>query len=667
MAAITEGMLLWEPPENSKKGANITRYMEWLDQHHGLRFSSYEELWRWSVADLEAFWDSIWHFFEVKASKPYTKVLAEKKMPGSRWFPGAELNYAEHVFRNAFLGRPALIFKSELSPALEVSWDELYRKTAAVAAALRKAGVQRGDRIAAYMPNMPETVVAFLACASIGAIWSSCSLDFGTRSVVDRFKQIEPKVLFAADGYSYNGKTFDRRQVVAELQQTLPTLEKTVLVPYLHRDSIADNSAGLLLWNDLLSDSTELVYEQVPFEHPLWVLYSSGTTGVPKAIVQGHGGIVIEHLKILGLHLDLKPEDKFFWFTTTGWVMWNILVGGLLLGSTVALYDGSPTYPDMNGLWDLAEKTGMTVLGTSPAYIMSCMRAGMAPGETNDLSKLRAVGSTGSPLPPEGFQWIYERVKKNLWLSSVSGGTDVCSAFVGGCPLLPLHAGEMQCRCLGVKVEAFDEGGRPVVDQVGELVVTEPMPSMPLFFWNDSGDRHYRESYFEMYPGVWRQGDWIKITSRGSAIIYGRSDSTINRKGIRIGTSEIYGVVERMPEIFDSLVIGVELPGGEYYMPLFVVLKAGIEMTDSLRARISESIRRDLTPRHVPDEILVVPEVPRTLNGKKLEMPVKKILMGMPVEKAVNLDSMRNPAAIEYFVKLYRNRKISRTPADLRG
>lgn len=667
MAAITEGMLLWEPPENSKKGANITRYMEWLDQHHGLRFSSYEELWRWSVADLEAFWDSIWHFFEVKASKPYTKVLAEKKMPGSRWFPGAELNYVEHVFRNAFLGRPALIFKSELSPALEVSWDELYRKTAAVAAALRKAGVQRGDRIAAYMPNMPETVVAFLACASIGAIWSSCSLDFGTRSVVDRFKQIEPKVLFAADGYSYNGKTFDRRQVVAELQQTLPTLEKTVLVPYLHRDSIADNSAGLLLWNDLLSDSTELVYEQVPFEHPLWVLYSSGTTGVPKAIVQGHGGIVIEHLKILGLHLDLKPEDKFFWFTTTGWVMWNILVGGLLLGSTVALYDGSPTYPDMNGLWDLAEKTGMTVLGTSPAYIMSCMRAGMAPGETNDLSKLRAVGSTGSPLPPEGFQWIYERVKKNLWLSSVSGGTDVCSAFVGGCPLLPLHAGEMQCRCLGVKVEAFDEGGRPVVDQVGELVVTEPMPSMPLFFWNDSGDRHYRESYFEMYPGVWRQGDWIKITSRGSAIIYGRSDSTINRKGIRIGTSEIYGVVERMPEIFDSLVIGVELPGGEYYMPLFVVLKAGIEMTDSLRARISESIRRDLTPRHVPDEILVVPEVPRTLNGKKLEMPVKKILMGMPVEKAVNLDSMRNPAAIEYFVKLYRNRKISRTPADLRG
>ncbi len=652
MTAIAEGTVLWEPPEDLKRASVLRAYMDWLARRKGLHFDGYQELWDWSVADLEGFWESLWEFFAVRSSRPYERVLAERVMPGARWFAGAELNYAEHVFRNAAPDRPALIFQAEGRPSVELSWDELQRQVGSVAAALRAMGIGRGDRVVAYLPNIPEAVVAFLACASLGAVWSSCSPDMGSGSVADRFKQIEPKVLFAVDGYTYGGKPFDRRPTVAELQQSLPTLERTVLVPYLHPVAGAEGLAGTLLWPELLGSDEPPAFEQVPFDHPLWVLYSSGTTGLPKPIVQGHGGILLEHLKSLSLHLDLKPGDRFFWFTTTGWMMWNFLVSGLLVGCTILLYDGSPARPDLGALWAFAEQSGMTFFGTSAAYITSCMKAGIAPGTQYGLGKLKGVGSTGSPLPVEGFQWIYGQVKRDLWLASVSGGTDLCTAFVGGCPLLPVWAGEIQCRCLGARVEAFDEAGRPLVDQMGELVITEPMPSMPLFFWNDPGQRRYRESYFEMYSGIWRHGDWIKVTSRGSVVIYGRSDSTINRMGVRMGTSDLYRAVEDIPEVLDSLVIDLEGLGGAAYMPLFVVLRAGAALDDRLKDAIRQKIRATLSPRHVPDEIFAIPEVPRTLNGKKLEVPVKKILIGMPIERAANPDSMSNPHTLAYFVDL---------------
>jgi acetoacetyl-CoA synthetase len=573
-------------------------------------------------------------------------------MPGAVWFQGAELNYAEHVFRNMSADRPALRFQSEIRPLDEVSWDELYQKVSAVAAALRNMGVKRGDRVVAYLPNIPQTVIAFLACASIGATWSSCSPDFGTRSVNDRFKQIEPKVLFAVDGYQYGGKAFDCRPAVTELRKSLPTLQKTVLVPYLRPDAGSEDSGRVLLWNDLLKESGELIFEQVPFDHPLWVVYSSGTTGLPKALVHGHGGILIEFMKFLGLHMDIRPGDTFFWFSTTGWVMWNIVQGGLLMGATSVLYDGSPGYPDMEVLWELAEKAGINTLGTSAAYITTCMNQGLEPGKNHDLSKLKAVGSTGSPLPPEGFKWVYDRVKKDILMGSVSGGTDPCTAFLGCCALLPVKAGELQCRCLGVKAQAFDEDGNNLIGEVGELVITEPMPSMPLYLWNDRENKRYMESYFDIYPGMWRHGDFVRINATGSGVIVGRSDSTINRMGVRMGSSEIYATVEDLPEVVDSLVIGLELSEGQYLMPLFVVLEKGGALNDALKTKINNKIRVTLSPRHIPDVIYAIPEVPRTLNAKKLEVPVKKILSGIPVEKAVNVDSMSNPQSIEYFVGL---------------
>jgi len=627
--------------------------MQWLKREKGLNFQTRDDLWQWSVDHLEDFWASLWEYFHIQASSPYSAVLLERKMPGAKWFSGATLNYAEHVFRNATSSRPALLFRSERHAMVEVSWSELQQKVASIAQSLRAMGVQRGDRVVAYMPNIPETLMAFLACASMGATWSSCSPDFGTNSVIDRFKQIEPKVLFAVDGYQYGGKTFDRRPIIAELQQSLPTLEKTVLVPYLFADaqSAVEDLSNAVTWQELLKQPSEIVFEQVPFDHPLWVLYSSGTTGLPKAIVQGHGGILLEHLKSLTLDMDLKPQDRFFWFTTTGWMMWNLLIGGLLADTMILLYDGSPGYPAIGTLWQFAEDSGMTFFGASAAYIASCMKAEIEPGKMYDLSKLRAIGSTGSPLPPEGFQWIYEHVKRNIWLASVSGGTDVCSAFVGGSVLLPVYAGELQCRSLGAKVEAFDEQGKPLVDELGELVITEPMPSMPLFFWNDPDGKRYQESYFETYPGIWRHGDWIMVTSRGSAVIYGRSDSTINRQGIRMGSSEIYRIVEGLPEVLDSLIVGVELPGGNYYMPLFVVLKDGVELDDALKAKIKGRLRSGISPHHVPDEVIAIPAVPRTLSGKKLEVPVKKLFMGVPVEKAISTDAMSNPQSIEYFLE----------------
>lgn len=649
---------LWEPSEEIKQQANLTHYMQWLQHEKGLNFRTRETLWQWSINNLEDFWASIWEFFHIKASKPYTAVLPESKMPGAAWFPGAELNFAEHIFRNATTSHPALLFSSERHNLIEVSWSELQHKVAAIAKALRTMGVQRGDRVVAYMPNIPETVIAFLACASIGAIWSSCSPDFGTSSVIDRFKQIEPKVLFAIDGYQYNGKAFDRRPIIAELQQALPTLQQTVLVPYLFKDIEPTSLPHTLAWHELLANTSALTFEQVPFEHPLWVLYSSGTTGLPKAIVQGHGGILLEHLKALALDLDLKAEDTFFWFSTTGWMMWNLLTSGLLIGATVLLYDGSPAYPNMGVLWQFAEDTAMTFFGTSASYITSCMKAAIEPGKTYNLSKLRGIGSTGSPLPPEGFQWVYDHVKQQIWLASISGGTDVCSGFVGGSILLPVYAGEIQCRNLGANVQAFDEQGQPLIDEVGELVITAPMPSMPLYFWNDPTGKRYQESYFTMYPGIWRHGDWIQITSRGSAIIYGRSDSTLNRMGVRMGSSEIYRVVESLPEILDSLIVGIELAGGRYYMPLFVVLKEHQELDDSLKATIREKLRSSISPHHVPDEVFAIPEVPRTLSGKKLEVPVKKLLMGIPLDAAISTDAMSNPQSIHYFITFAERLKV---------
>lgn len=652
--AIKEGTLLWEPSKAMQEQANLTHYMHWLAREKGLHINDNETLWAWSVDHLEDFWASLWEYFDIQASQPYTAVLAHPNMPGAQWFVGTHLNYAEHAFRNRTQERPALISQSETRPLTELSWDELYQRVAAVAATLRAWGLQRGDCVVNYMPNIPETVIAFLATASLGAIWSSCAPEFGTQSVIDRFQQIEPKVLFAVDGYSYGGKLTDRRAILAELQTALPTLQKTVILPYAYTDTSSQRYTNAVLWPEIVQGEHELTFEQVPFDHPLWVLYSSGTTGLPKAIVQGQGGILLEHLKQFILSSNIQAGDRFFWYTTTGWMMWNFLVSGLLNGTTILLYDGNPAYPTINQLWDFAEKTGMTFFGTSAGFLLSCMKAGIEPGQTYDLRQLRALGSTGSPLPPEGFQWVYEHIRRDIWLASISGGTDVCSAFLGGSPLVPVRAGELQCRSLGAQVEAFDEQGNSLIDEMGELVITRPMPSMPLYFWNDPDGKKYLNSYFDTYPGIWRHGDWVKITPEGSAVIYGRSDSTINRKGIRMGSSEIYRVVEDLPEILDSLIIGLERSGGNYYLPLFVVLRPGCELDDTLKHKIRTALRTSLTPHHVPDDIIVIAEVPRTLSGKKLEVPIKKLFLGTPLEKAVSVGALGNPQALQFFLEFAR-------------
>jgi acetoacetyl-CoA synthetase len=645
---------LWEPPTELVERARMTEYMRWLAAERGLELDGYDDLWRWSVDDLEGFWSSIWDFFEVQADGGYDQVLGSREMPGAEWFAGTRLNYAEHIFAGKDDAETAILHASELRELGELSWGELRAQVAAVAAGLRELGVGPGDRVVAYLPNIPEAIVAFLAGASIGAVWSSCSPDFGPASVIDRFAQIEPKVLFAVDGYRYGGKDFDRRETVAELQAAMPSLARTVVLPYLDPEPDLSALRDATTWGRLLAagEGAELAFERVPFDHPLWVLYSSGTTGLPKAIVQGQGGILLEHLKKLHLHVDSHPGDRLFWFTTTGWMMWNFLVSGLLTRAAIVLYDGNPGYPDMSVLWDLAAEARVTMFGTSASYIAACMKAGVEPGAGRDLSRLQAVGSTGSPLAPEGFDWIYEQLGADTWLFSTSGGTDLCTAFVGGTPLLPVYRGELQARALGAAVEAWDEDGNPVIDEVGELVVTEPMPSMPVRFWGDEDGSRYAEAYFERYPGVWRHGDWLEITSRGTAVIYGRSDSTINRSGIRMGTSEIYRAVLGIDVVVDALVVDVPRPGAENWMPLFVVLRERAELDDELRREIARRIREQCSPRHVPDEVYAIAEVPRTLSGKVLEVPVKRILMGTPPEKAASRDSLANPGALDYFTQL---------------
>jgi acetoacetyl-CoA synthetase len=648
------GELVWEPSAELAERSRLRAFMRWLSRERGLAFDGYHELWQWSVDDLDGFWSAIWEFFDVQADGDPSSVLASREMPGARWFPNTSLNYAEHVFAGKRDEEVAILHASELRELGELRWGELRRQVAAVAAGLRALGVGRGDRVVAYMPNIPEAIVAFLATTSIGAVWSSCSPDFGPASVVDRFAQIEPKVLFAVDGYRYGGKDFDRREVVARLQEAMPTLERTVVLPYLDSDPDLSALPDAMRWEELLRDGegAELRFERVPFDHPLWVLYSSGTTGLPKAIVQGQGGILLEHLKKLGLHVDAHPGDRLFWFTTTGWMMWNFIVSGLLTEAAIVLYDGNPGHPDMNVLWDLAERAGITMFGTSAAYIAACMKAGVEPGSGRDLGALKAVGATGSPLSPEGFDWIYEHVGRNTWLFSTSGGTDLCTAFVGGAVTLPVYRGEIQARALGAAVEAWNEEGQPVVDEVGELVVTEPMPSMPLYLWGDEDGSRYRESYFEMFPGIWRHGDWLELTWRGTAVIYGRSDSTINRGGIRMGTSEIYRAVLSVDEVVDALVVDLPRPGTDGWMPLFVVLREGAELDEELPREIARRVRERCSPRHVPDEVFQIDEVPRTLSGKVLEVPVKRILMGTPPEKAASRDSLANPAALDYFVAM---------------
>jgi len=645
--------VLWEPSEELLRDAEMARFMRWLATERGVELEGYGALWRWSVSELEDFWAAVWDYFGVSAEQPYERVLGSRTMPGAEWFPGARLSYAEHIFRDRDDTRVAIHHASELRDTAEMTWGELRELTARIAGGLRALGVERGDRVVAYLPNVPEAVAAFLACASIGAVWSSCSPDFGARSVVDRFAQIEPKVLLAVDGYRYNGRDFDRTEVVRTLEAEIPTLEHTIVMPYL------DPGAGRG-WADLLEAGAgaELTFESLPFDHPLWVLYSSGTTGLPKAIVHGQGGILLEHLKKLHLHVDAREGDRVFWFTTTGWMMWNFLVGVLLTPAEIVLYDGSPGHPDLGVLWDLAERTGMTCFGTSASYISSCMKGGVEPARGRDLSALRSVGSTGSPLSPEGFSWVYEHLGSHTWLFSTSGGTDVCTAFVGGTPLAPVHLGELQARALGAHVEAYDEQGRPLVGEVGELVITEPLPSMPVFFWNDPDGERLRESYFSMYPGVWRHGDWIEITERGTAVIYGRSDSTINRGGVRMGTSEIYRAVLGVDEVVDALVVDVPREGQESWMPLFVVLAEGAELDEALERELAWRIREECSPRHVPNDMYAIDAVPRTLSGKVLEVPVKRILTGTPPDQAASRDSLQDPRALDWFVELAGQRRL---------
>jgi acetoacetyl-CoA synthetase len=638
--------LLWSPSEQFIKESNLSHYMQWLKKNYLVSFDDYHSLWQWSVDNISTFWESLWKYFNILHEGSYKEVYRDQ-MPHVAWFEGVSLNYAEHIFRKANEKYPAIIFKSEQSEVLEISWKTLTNQVSSLQQFFKQKGIKKGDCIAAYLPCIPEATIGFLATSSLGAIWSSCSPDFGSSAVIDRFAQINPKVLIAADSYSYNGKKFSKTETINELVKAIPSLEQVIVI------STGDIEKRFHLWGDVIAiPPLRLDFARVPFNHPVWILYSSGTTGLPKAIVHSQGGILLEQLKYGAFHNDFKPGERCFWYTTTGWMMWNYIHGSLLAGGTMVLYDGSPGHPDLNVLWKFIEEASINHFGTSAGFILANLKGNIKPSENFNLSSLRSIGSTGSTLPPEGFDWIYDHVKKDLWLSSMSGGTDVCSAFVGGNPLWPVYAGEIQCRALGCKIEAFDDEGKSVVNEEGEMVITQPMPSMPVFFWNDPEYLRYRESYFETYPNVWRHGDWIKITSRHGVIIYGRSDATLNRGGVRIGTSEIYRAVDKVREVKDSLIVCIEKPGGEFWMPLFVLMNEGQLLSEEIKKKINTTIRGDYSPRHVPDEIIAVPDIPYTISGKKTETPVKKVLMGKDPKKVVNAGALRNPASMEFFIQL---------------
>jgi acetoacetyl-CoA synthetase len=668
---IPRGEVLWWPPDDGQ-GSQLARYRDWLidSGRAGVEVRhSYDALWHWSVTRLEDFWQSVWDYFGIRATTGPEVVLPERVMPGARWFPGARLNYADHVLRGIsgpaarhvppdrtgavaqVADGPRVVARSQSRGPLELTHADLAEQVARCTAGLQRLGVRRGDRVAAYLPNIPEALVAMLAAASMGAVWSSCAPEFGVRSVVDRFRQIEPSVLLAIDGYRYGSKALSRVEEVAAIRDELPTVHSVITVPYLDPAARLD---GTITWAELLSELRPPQPEPVPFDHPLYVLYSSGTTGLPKPIVHGHGGILLEHSKALGLHGDLGPGDRFFWFSTTGWMMWNYLVSGLLVGSTLVLFDGDPGHPDLGALWRMAGETGVSYFGTSAPFLMACRNAAVAPAGVADLPALRTVGSTGAPLPADGFRWVYEQLGEAVQLSSISGGTDVCTAFVGGSSLVPVRAGEISCRYLGAKVEAHDNAGRSLVGQEGELVITEPMPSMPVAFWGDDGSR-LRAAYFEREPGVWSHGDWITIFEDGACVISGRSDATLNRAGVRMGTAELYSVIESLPEVADSLAVHLDDPGNALgKLVLFVTLAGTARLDDDLRGRIATALRSALSPRHVPDEIHEVPAVPRTLSGKKLEVPVKRILSGAAPDQAASRGSLANPNSLDAFVTYAR-------------
>lgn len=639
---MTEGKLLWEPDQEIIKNSNVKKYCESI----GKDYLDYRSLWEWSVNNIENFWESIFNYFNVKSPEKYSKVVYPEKMPGAKWFLGSRINFSEHFFLNQKDGT-AIISLDETGRRKEISWHELRNSVSSLAKSLVELEVSENDRVAGYLANTYETIVCMLATASIGAIWSCCSSDFGIESVLDRFLQIKPKVLFFSPRYFYSGKEIDCTEKAKKIAEKLD-IEKFSFY-------VGNESNFGKPFEDLVKKDTKAEFKHVEFNHPLWILYSSGTTGLPKPIVHSHGGILLEHLKVLSIHNDIKSNDLFFWYTSTGWMMWNYLVSGLMLGSKILLYDGNPFYPNDYSLWEIAENEGITFFGTSAPYIHACMKKGLAPGKNYRLKKLVGIGSTGSPLSPEGFEWVYKHVGDKVWLVSLSGGTDLCTAFVGGLPTLPVYSGEIQCRCLGAKVESFDENGKSVVNQVGELVITEPMPSMPLFFWNDDGKR-YNESYFDFFPGVWRHGDWIMIKDRGTCIIYGRSDATIKRMGIRIGTSEIYRVVESIKEVVESIAVDTLDEYGNPRMLLFVVLNT--ELTEEIREKVKREIREKISPRYEPDLIIQVPEIPKTLNGKKLEVPLKKILMGNEPRKVVNIGSVSNPASLDYFYNLVKEGRL---------
>jgi acetoacetyl-CoA synthetase len=655
----TDPQVLWTPRGGALTSSQVGRFISWLRENRGVQLSGYADLWQWSVSDLESFWSAAWDFFGIRAHTPYEQVLSGHEMPGAKWFTGSHLNYAEHALGpEEDRDQVAVLAHSQTRAPIVLTFGELRDQVARARAGLERLGVKRGDRVVAYMPNIPETLVAFLATASLGAIWATCAPEFGPRSVTARFGIVEPKVLLTVAGYRYGGRTIDRRADVATTRAAVPTLEHVVHVPY--RGGRDDEIPDAIKWDDLVDEPSRLTFESLPFDHPLYVLFSSGTTGLPKAIVHSHGGITIEHLKNHGLSWDLQPRDRLLWFSTTAWMMWNALVSALLLRTAIVMIDGNPVYPDVGFQWRLAEETQATMMGLSPAFLMGCRKAGLRPGDQFNLSRLRSIGVAGSPLPPEGFDWIYEQLGPDVLLNNGSGGTDVCTGIVQGGPLLPVYRGEISGPCLGVDVAAFDADGKQVIGELGELVIRSPMPSMPVGFWNDPGGERYRAAYFDYFPGVWRHGDWILFTERGSCVITGRSDATLNRGGVRLGSGELYAVVEELPEVADSLVVHLEdSAGGPGELILFVVLTPGEQLDDELREEIAGVLRGALSPRHVPDSIEAVPAIPRTLTAKKLELPVKRILLGAKPEEVASRDALAEPGALDAFVAIAQMRGVA--------